>query len=349
MGTAPRNDLFLRACRGEPVERTPIWIMRQAGRYLPEYRAVRERHSFWQMCTVPELCTEVTLQPVDRIGVDAAILFSDILVPLVAMGIEIDFTPAPVMARTLRTEADVESLRPADASPVLAQVAGGVRMLRRELDGRVPLIGFAGAPFTLATYAACGGGSRNQSEIRSMLFGNPALAHRLLERLTDAIIASLRSQIAAGIQAVQLFDSWAGILSAEDYDTFALPYARQVLSQVREIDPSIPRIYFAPGASALLDRIGTVGAEVTGIDWRIPLARAREVLGDRTAIQGNLDPGVLLGTPSVIEEKTIRILAQARGARGHVMNLGHGILPETPVENAVALVEAVRRHSARDV
>jgi uroporphyrinogen decarboxylase len=341
------NDLFLRACRGEPVERTPTWIMRQAGRYLPEYRAVREKHSFWQMCTVPELCTEVTLQPVHRIGVDAAILFSDILVPLVAMGMEIDFTPAPVLARTLRTEADIESLRPPDESPMLESVADGVRMLRRELDGKAPLIGFAGAPFTLATYATCGGGSRNQSEMRTLLFGNPGLAHRLLVRLTDAVVASLRSQIAAGVQAVQLFDSWAGILSAEDYDAFALPYAREVLARVHEIGPSVPRIYFAPGASALLDRIGTVGADVTGVDWRIPLARAREVLGDRTAVQGNLDPGVLLGSRTVIEEKVVRILGEASGAKGHVMNLGHGILPDTPVENAVAFVEAVRHHSQR--
>jgi uroporphyrinogen decarboxylase len=341
------NDLFLRACRGEPVDRTPTWIMRQAGRYLPEYRAVRETRSFWQMCTIPEVCTEVTLQPVHRIGVDAAILFSDILVPLVAMGMEIDFTPAPVMARTVRTEADIDALRPAEDSPVIAQIAAGVRMLRRELDGKVPLIGFAGAPFTVATYAACGGGSRNQSEMRSLLFGVPELAHKLLRRLTDAVIASLRSQIAAGVQAVQLFDSWAGILSAEDYEAFALPYAREVLARVREIDASLPRIYFAPGASALLDRIGGVGAEVIGVDWRIPLARAREVLGDRTAVQGNLDPGVLLGSPAVIEEKVIRILAEARGAKGHVMNLGHGILPETPVENAAAFVNAVRRHSQK--
>ena len=220
-------------------------------------------------------------------------------------------------------------------------------LLRGELDGKVPLIGFAGAPFTLATYAVCGGGSRNQSEMRELVFGNPALARRLLARLTNAVIISLRSQIAAGVQAVQLFDSWAGILSAEDYETFALPYAREVLARVREIDPSIPRIYFAPGASALLDRIGTAGADVTGVDWRIPLARAREVLGDRTAVQGNLDPGVLLGSSTVIEEKVVRILAEARGSKGHVMNLGHGILPETPVENAATFVEAVRRHSQR--
>ncbi len=341
------NDLFLRAAAGKPVERTPVWIMRQAGRYLPEYRAVREKHTFWEMCTIPELCTEVSLQPVRRIGVDAAILFSDILVPLVAMGMEIDFTPAPVMARTLRTEADIESLRPPDDSPVLARVTDGVRMLRRELQGEVPLIGFAGAPFTLATYAVCGGGSRNQSEMRALLFGNPGLAHRLLGRLTDTVVASLRSQIAAGAQAVQLFDSWAGVLSAEDYEVFALRYAREALARVREIDPSVPRIYFAPGASTLLDRIGTVGADVTGVDWRIPLARAREVLGDRTAVQGNLDPGVLLGNQAVIEEKVARIVDEARGAKGHIMNLGHGILPETPVENAAYFVEAVRRHSQR--
>jgi len=341
MQAHPPSDLFLRACRGEPVERTPVWIMRQAGRYLPEYLAVREQRSFWEMCTIPEVTTEVTLQPIRRLGVDAAILFSDILVPLAAAGIEVDFTPAPVIRNPVRSAADIEALRPVEGSPLLGKVQAAVRMLRRELAGTVPLIGFAGAPFTLATYAVCGGGSKNQSEFRAMLFGNRAAAHRLLERMTEAVIASLSGQIEAGAQAVQLFDSWAGILGGEDYEEFALPHARRVLEQVER--PGVPRIYFAPGAATHLDRMRSLPAEVIGIDWRIPLDRARRALEDRFAVQGNLDPGVLLGSPETIAEKTRAILEQARGAKGHVMNLGHGILPQTPVENAVAFVEAVRR------
>lgn len=333
------NDSFLRACRGEATDRTPVWIMRQAGRYLPEYRRVRERHSFWEMCTIPEVTTEVTLQPVRRLGVDAAILFSDILVPLAAMGLSIEFHPAPEIENPVRSAADVERLTGVDGDASLARVADAIRLLRRELTGRIPLIGFGGAPFTLATYAVCGGGSRNQSEIRALLFGEPATAHRLLQKMTDGLVASLTMQIEAGVQVVQLFDSWAGILAREDYVEFALPYAREVLSRIGR--PMLPRIYFAPGASTHLDLMAEVGAEVVGVDWRTSLSAARRALNDAVAVQGNLDPGVLLGSVEVIREKTRRVLDEGRGAKGHVMNLGHGILPETPVENALAFVEAV--------
>jgi uroporphyrinogen decarboxylase len=340
-----KNDLFLRACRGEPVERTPVWMMRQAGRYLPEYQELRRKHTFWEMCTVPELATEVTLQPVKRLGVDAAILFSDILVPLAAMGMEVLFHPAPEIPDPVRSPADVDRLGAGDQGVVTDRVADAVAMLRRELDGTVPLIGFAGAPFTLATYAVCGGGSRNQAEIRTMLFSDPATAHRLLRKLTEAVVHSLRRQIEAGAQAVQLFDSWAGVLSLADFETFALPYARETLERVASA--GVPTVYFAPGASTHLARIADVGADMIGVDWRIPLARAREILDDRFAVQGNLDPGCLLGSIETIEARTRAILEEARGAKGHVMNLGHGILPETPVENAQAFVDAVQRFARK--
>jgi uroporphyrinogen decarboxylase len=340
------NDLFLRACRGEPVERTPVWIMRQAGRYLPEYMKVREKYSFWEICTIPEVTSEVTLQPLRRLGVDAAILFSDILVPLAAMGLDIDFHPAPEIGNPIRHASDIDRLHLPEPEGLLARVADGVRLIRQELESSVPLIGFGGAPFTLATYAVCGGGSKNHAEIRSMLFGDREAAHRLLRKITDGLVLSLTSQIEAGAQAVQLFDSWAGLLGPEDYAEFALPYARDVLARIA--GSGVPRIYFAPGASSLLGSAAGVGAEVIGVDWRISLAEARRVLGDRFAVQGNMDPGVLLGSPAAIEQRVVRILGEAAGAKGHVMNLGHGILPETPVENAIAFVDAVRRHSQRE-
>jgi uroporphyrinogen decarboxylase len=340
-----KNELFLQAARGEAVERTPVWMMRQAGRYLPEYQELRAKHTFWEMCTIPELATEVTLQPIRRLGVDAAILFSDILVPLAAMGMDVQFHPAPEIPNPVRSASDVERLGEASQSGVTDRVADAVRMIRRELDGLVPLVGFAGAPFTLATYAVCGGGSRNQAEIRAMLFSDAPLAHRLLRKLTDAIVDSLARQIDAGAQAVQLFDSWAGVLSREDYETFALPYARETLRRVAGF--GVPTIYFAPGGSTHLTRIAEVGADMIGVDWRIPLARAREILGDRFAVQGNLDPGILLGSVETIEARTRAILEEGRGAKGHVMNLGHGILPETPVVNAAAFVDTVRRYGGK--
>jgi uroporphyrinogen decarboxylase len=339
------SDLFLRACRGEPVERTPVWMMRQAGRYLPEYRELREKHSFWETCTSPELAAKVTLQPVDRLGVDAAILFSDILVPVGAMGLDVEFLPGPKIAEPVRSAADVDRLKDPAGSEILERVCDAIRLLRRELEGRVPLIGFAGAPFTLAAYAVSGGGSTQFPALRAMLFGDTATAERLLQKLTDAVVTSLATQIEAGAQAIQLFDSWARLLSPADYERFALPFARQVLERVDA--PGVPKIYFAPGASPCLARMATVGADVIGIDWTIPLGEARRVLEDRFAVQGNLDPGILLGEPALIEERTREVLEEARGARGHVMNLGHGILPDTPVENARTFVEAVRRHSEK--
>ncbi len=339
------NDLLLRACRGKTVSRTPVWIMRQAGRYLPEYLAVKKRHSFWEMCTIPELTCEVTLQPVQRLDVDAAILFSDILVPLAAMGLRVEFNPGPILEDPVRSRTDLNRLHKPDGS-LYGTVASAVRLLRRELEGRVPLIGFAGAPFTLAVYAVEGGASKNHSAIRSMLYREESLAHELMQRITDGVAHSLESQIEAGAQAIQIFDSWAGLLSPAMFERLALPYVRELLRRIA--DAGVPRIYFAPGAMSCLPLIAGIDAEVVGIDWRIDLSEARRHLGDRHAIQGNLDPGILLGTHERIAEQTRAILAAARGAKGHIMNLGHGILPETPVENALAFIRAVRDGSQKE-
>ncbi len=338
------RDLFLRACRREPVERTPVWIMRQAGRYLPEYRALRAQHEFLTACRTPELACEITLQPVRRLDVDAAILFSDILLPLPGMGVQVEFNPGPVIASPVRTRAQVEALRTPDARETTPDVLEAVRLLRRELA--VPLIGFAGAPFTLAAYLVEGGGSSSWSAWKAMLFAEPATAHRLLGRCAATVASFLVEQVWAGAQAAMLFDTWAGILSPEDYAAFARPYARRVFDAVFAIAPSVPRIYYAGAAAGHLEALGEVGADVIGLDWRTDLAEARRRLGDAVALQGNLDPAVLLGPRDLIAERVRRVL-DAAPAKGHVFNLGHGILPETPPEHAEHLVETVRALSRR--
>jgi uroporphyrinogen decarboxylase len=336
------RDLFLRACRREAVERTPVWIMRQAGRYLPEYRALRARHDFLTACRTPELAAEITLQPVRRLDVDAAILFSDILLPLPAMGVGVEFNPGPVIARPVRSRADVLALRAPDAREALPEVLEAVRLLRRELT--VPLIGFAGAPFTLAAYLAEGRGSHSWSAWKGMLFAEPATARRLLDVCADTIASLLVEQVRAGAQAAMLFDTWAGILSPEDHAAFALPYARRVFEAVRRADPSVPRIYYA--GCGYLEAVRDVGADVIGLDWRVSLGDAHRRLGGGLALQGNLDPAVVLGSPALIEERVGKLLDEAPEL-GHVFNLGHGILPETPPEHAALLVETVRSRSVR--
>jgi uroporphyrinogen decarboxylase len=360
--TRARAPLFLRACAGEPVERTPTWIMRQAGRYLPEYRELRERHDFLASCRTPELACEITLQPVRRLGVDAAILFSDILVPLPAMGIAVDFRPGPVLERTVRTRADVDSLRVAIAEEATPFVPEAVRLVRRELPAEVPLIGFAGAPFTLATYLVEGGGGKSFSAIKALLYSDADTAHALLAKCAEAVASSLRAQVRAGAQAAMLFDTWAGILSPEDVRTFVVPYARRVLDRVRESarEAFVPTIYYAGEAAGWLEAAVATGARVIGLDWRVELAAARRRLGPKVAVQGNLDPAVLLGPVAEIRSRAEEVLRGARcfedrrpgqrpgPARGHVFNLGHGILPQTPPEHARALVDAVRELSAKE-
>ncbi len=338
------NDRFLRACRGEEVDRTPIWIMRQAGRYMPEYRELRRRVDFVTLCKTPELAAEATLQPIDRLGVDAAILFSDILVPAESMGFEVAFNPGPVLDRAVRSAADVERVRVVEGDEVAPYVYEAIRILRGELDGRVPLIGFAAAPFTLAAYLVEGKGSKDFGQVKRLLFGDPRSAHALLDKVTRVTIGYLDRQVRAGAQAVQLFDSWAGLLGPEEFRAFALPYASRVLESLS--GRGVPRIYFALNNAHVLDAISGIDAEVVGMDWRVDLAEASRRLGGRHAVQGNLDPCVLLSDAETIRERARRILASGAAAPGHVFNLGHGILPDTPVENAQALVRAVHEWTA---
>ncbi len=340
----PRPPLFVRACRAEPVERTPIWIMRQAGRYLPEYRAVRERVGFLELCKSPDLAAEVSLQPVRRFGLDACILFSDILLPAEPMGLELRFGPAPVLEPPVRTAQDVARLRPVDVEASLGFVYEAIRLLRRELGGRLPVIGFAAAPFTFAAYLVEGRGSKSFARIRGLLHADPATAHRLLVRVSDVLADHLAAQVRAGAQAVQLFDTWAGWLGQEDFETFALAYANRVLERLAGLG-AVPRIYFALGAAHLLPVLRQSRAEVLGVDWRVGLDRASAQLEHRFVLQGNLDPARLLGHPGELVAAARRVLEAGRVAPGHIFNLGHGILPQTPVAQVQRLVEAVQREA----
>jgi len=356
------TDRFLKACRSEPVDRTPIWLMRQAGRYMPEYRSVRAKVNFLELCKSPELCTEVTLQPVDILVVDAAILFSDILVPVEAMGLKLDFNPAPVFEKPVRTKADIESLRVIDPEADVPYVLDAVRMILRELNGRVPLIGFSGAPFTLLSYMVEGGGSRNFTRLKSMMWGEPALYRNLMEKVTETVIRYLNAQIHAGAQAVQIFDTWGGMLSPADYLNYALPYTRRVIEGIEKTEitgpveftskaerppegefRTVPIINFVGGSQGIMPLVARAGGDVIGVDWRIDIAEARRQLGKDKAVQGNLDPIALLAPIPEIDRMAKEIIAAA-GDTGHIFNLGHGIIPETPVDNVKALVESVHRH-----
>jgi uroporphyrinogen decarboxylase len=342
--------LFLRACRREPVERTPIWIMRQAGRYLPEYRALREKHDFLTSCRTPEIACEITLQPVRRLGVDAAILFSDILVPLAGMGVNVEFTPGPRLDRVVRSPADVAALRVPDPYESTPYVLEAIRLLRRELPAGVPLIGFAGAPFTMATYLVEGRGTKAFAEIKRLLFADPGTAHALLSTCADTVGSYLAAQVEAGAQAAMVFDTWASLLAPSDYHAFALPYVRRVFAEVeraaRRAGLEVPRIYYAGYAAGWLEACLDTDATVIGLDWRVDLDRARTILGNRVAVQGNLDPTVLLGPPDAIRSRAADVIRRA-GPIGHIFNLGHGILPDTPPDRARDLVDAVAELSTK--
>ena len=337
-----RPDLVL-ACRGEPVSRTPVWFMRQAGRSLPEYRAARGEGSILAAIGDPALSAELTLQPVRRYGVDAAILFSDIVVPIHAIGFGVEVEPGrgPVVATPFRSSADLERLRPFEPEADAPYVTETVRLVRRELEGSgVALIGFAGAPFTVASYLVEGGPSRTFSKVKALMHGDPGLWASLTERLAAIAVASLRSQVAAGAQAVQLFDSWAGCLAPDEYARFALPAAKAVLSGVRDLD--VPTILFGVGTGELLALMGSAGPDVVGVDWRVPLHEARRRVGKGHALQGNLDPALCLAPWPVVEDATQAVLASAAAAGGgHVFNLGHGVLPETDPGVLAAVVEVV--------
>ena len=335
--TPPRNDRFLRACRRQPVDRPPLWIMRQAGRYLPEYRALREHVTFLELCRIPELAVEASLQPLRRFPLDAAIVFSDILVPLQAAGISMSFDPAPRLADPFRSAAQIDAWCPPPMAEAAPWVGTALELLRRELDGRVPVLGFAGAPWTLAAYAVEGGPREGFPAIKALLHQDPKSLRTLLGKLTDLVADSLAFQLESGADAVQIFDSAAGVLGPEDYGRFALPAVRAVIERLPE--GRGPVIYFAPGAPHLLDDGRGAGAEVLGLCWRSSLEAARRRLGG-IALQGNLDPHALLSPPPQIRTLAREVL-RAGGGVGHVMNLGHGILPETPISAVETLVETV--------
>jgi len=343
-----KNDLLLRAARGEATERTPVWMMRQAGRYLPEYRAIRAGLDFLTLCKTPELAVEVSLQPYRIVGVDAVIMFSDILIPVEAMGQEVKLTEqkGPELPDPIRTRRQVDKLRVPDPIESVPFVMEVIRTLKRELDGQVPLIGFAGAPWTLAAYMIEGGGSRSYSEIKRMMYREPSTTHALLDKLADTVILYLNAQIEAGADIVQLFDSWAGELSPEDYGQFALPYEQKVLASLDR--RRAPAILFINGAGSLLEKMEASGADVLSIDWRLPLAEARRRTGGRVTLQGNLDPCVLLSTPELITASAAKLIEEGGGHR-HILNLGHGILPSTPVENARAFVDAAKSGFAKSL
>lgn len=328
---------FLAACRGEPVERTPVWFMRQAGRSLPEYRAIREGIPMLESCRTPDLVTEITLQPVRRYGVDAAIFYSDIVVPLAAIGVGIDIRPGvgPVLDDPIRSAADLDRLRPLDPDDV-PYVTESVRSLVSEL-GDVPLIGFAGAPFTLACYLVEGGPSKDHATTRAFMRSQPDVWHAMLERLATITASFLAVQVQAGASAVQLFDSWAGVLSRRDYADLVLPHSRAVLSSV----VGVPRIHFGVGTGELLDLMGDAGADVVGVDWRIPLHVAAQRVGAERSLQGNLDPAVLAAPPEVVAGEVDRVLAEGASARGHVFNLGHGVPPWADPEVLRSVVDQV--------
>ncbi len=343
---------FLAACRLKPVDRTPVWLMRQAGRYLPQYRAVRSKTTFSGWGKPPDLACEVTLQRIDEFGFDAAILFSDILVPLEAMGLPLDFTEeGPQLPKPVRDAAAVGALAIPDPEDTMPFVMEAVRRIRKGLADRVPLIGFAGAPFTLATYAVEGGGSKNFTILKRLLYGDPATAHALLGKLARTVSLYLEAQVAAGAQAVQIFDTWAGILSPQDFEEFALRYVRALIAGLRASpawkDGGVPIIYYVNGSAPYLEQMAAVGADVIGVDWKMDLRVARQRLGPGVAAQGNLDPAALFLPPAEIAARVKDVLAAGAGMPGHIFNLGHGVLPETPVEHVRALVEAVHAHGKR--
>lgn len=338
---------FLDACRRRPVDAVPVWFMRQAGRYLPEYRRLRSRHSILELCRRPDAAAEVTLQPVRRLGVDAAILFADILLPVVPMGLKLEFLKGegPSVSPPVRSARDVAALRRFDPREGLAPVLQTVRLARRELDGRVPLIGFAGAPFTLASYMVEGGPSRDYRRTKTMMRSAPALWRRLMGLLADVTADYLRAQIEAGAQAVQLFDSWVGALSKEDYRTSVLPYSRRVLSAASRA--GVPVIHFGTGTAPFLEDFRSAGGDVIGVDWRLPLDEAWARVGAGRAIQGNLDPVHLLLPLKELKAAARDVVRRAAGRRGHIFNLGHGVLPETPPDNVRAVVDWVHEWTAR--
>jgi uroporphyrinogen decarboxylase len=342
----PPDDRFLRACRGEPVDCTPVWFMRQAGRYLPEYQEVRAQHSILEVCKTPELAARVTLQPLERFALDAAIIFADILLPLEPMGISLEFAAGegPVIHNPVRSGADVKALRPLAAGD-LDFVSQAITLTRTALAGQVPLIGFAGAPFTLASYLVEGGASRNYVETKRLMYTEPEAWHQLMAHLAEAVTGYLLAQVRAGAQAVQLFDSWVGALSPGDYAEYVLPHSSRIFDGLA--GAGVPTIHFGTGTAALLRLMRVAGSDVMGFDWRVNLDEAWELVGADLAVQGNLDPVALFAPPDELERRVVDVLDRAGGRPGHIFNLGHGILPGTPPEAVGLVTDLVHRRTKR--
>jgi uroporphyrinogen decarboxylase len=341
------NDRLLKACRREAVDCTPVWLMRQAGRYMAEYRKLREKHTILEIIKTPELAVEVTMQPINAFDLDAAIIFADILPPLEGMGLSLEFIrgEGPVIYNPLRTAADVAALNVPDPRESLSFTLEAIGLTRRELDGRVPLIGFSGAPFTLASYAIEGGATRSFVLTKSLMYNLPQVWHELMDKLATMVGSYLYAQAEAGAQVLQLFDSWVGALSPTDYRRYVLPYSQRALQTAQS--SGVPVIHFGTGNSGMLELIKEVGGDVVGVDWRVNLADAWDRLGDDVAIQGNLDPVALFAPLPDLEQHIAEVLDQAANRPGHIFNLGHGILPQTPVEHVAALVDMVHELSRR--
>ena len=339
--------VFVRAARREPTEYTPVWFMRQAGRILPEYRELRQKWGLIEICRQPELCAEVTLQPMRRMPLDAAVLFADIMLPLVGIGVDLQLVDdvGPVIANPIRAATDLKTLRAIEPHVDVPFVLETIRMVKNEIGPARGVIGFAGGPFTLASYLIEGRPTRDFARTKAMMYGMPDVWHALLDRLTSIQSSYLLAQIEAGVDVVQLFDSWVGALSPDDYQTYVRPYARRIFEGLRRT--GVPMIHFGVNTATLLPQMKDDGASILGVDWRIPLDDAWAVVGSDKGIQGNLDPGALLGSVDTMREKAADVLRRAAGRPGHIFNLGHGLLPSTPLENAMRLVDFVHEHSAR--
>ncbi|MGI8547940.1 MAG: uroporphyrinogen decarboxylase [Gemmatimonadaceae bacterium] len=340
------QTVFARAARQEPTERTPVWFMRQAGRILPEYRAIRKNWTLVEICRQPELCAEVTLQPVERLDVDAAILFSDIMLPLIGVGIDLQIVDevGPVIREPVRTSADLQRLRPIQPATDLPYVMESIVLIKRQLGDRLPLIGFSGAPFTLAAYLIEGRPTRDFLQVKSMMFGAPEMWHELMRRLTDIVIEYLRGQVEAGVDTLQLFDSWVGCLAPRDYAEFVQPYTRRIFDALKPA--GIPFIHFGTNTATLLPMMKDDGGSIIGIDWHVPLDEAWDIVGHERGVQGNLDPAVLFAPAGYIRGRVADVLDRAADRPGHIFNLGHGLHPKTPLENVQRAVEYVREISA---
>jgi uroporphyrinogen decarboxylase len=338
------KERFLAAANRQPVDTTPVWFMRQAGRSLPEYRALRERHDFLEVAKTPELCVEATMMPVRRLGVDGAVLFADIMLPLDGMGVDFHIEPnvGPVIPNPIRTEADIDRLRIIEATEATPYLFEAIRLLRRELGDRAALLGFSGAPFTLACYLVDGRASREYPRTKGLMYGEPRVWHKLMTTLTEVVVRYLREQIAAGAEAVQLFDSWLGLLGPSEYESSVLPYSKRIFDSLRGLAPTI---HFSTGTTSLLPLIASAGSDVVSVDWRLPLDEAWRQIGFEKAIQGNIDPALLLASDDAIKAGALDVLKRATGRPGHIFNLGHGILPQTTPEPLERLVELVHEHA----